>query len=476
MNVSRVLAMLLILGILGCTPKVTQETTATTVKPEPAIPATSEDPCATFADSRAGEAALDAHVIYRDYIRAKKYQEAQIYWREAFNAAPAADGKRQTHFEDGIEIYDHLLTTAKSESAKHLYLDSVFYMYDRMGACYQENGPGYIDGRKAFDMYYKYRDLVSNKQIFAHFTRALDAEGLDAPAFVINPFTALLVEMFTGKEIEQKVAIKYARQVLEITDKHLDDEKDGWPIVVNYAPQRMDVFETVRGFFDCTYYVHKYFEGVDLAGTDCEEIFSITTRLKWGGCDVNGPEIAALDAEYQRKCVTSPTGNPALVGARDALEDGRYQDAINFYSDYLQTQSDPERLAKYNLRIGKIYYAHIKNFSRARQYAREALKHDPNWGEPYIMIGKLYASSGPLCGPGRGWESQVVTWPAIDMFTQAKRVDPSVSAEANKWINYYSRYMPSVEDIFQRQLQQGQSFTVGCWIQETTTIRPAPRS
>ncbi|MDX1409739.1 MAG: hypothetical protein R3330_16435, partial [Saprospiraceae bacterium] len=92
------------------------------------------------------------------------------------------------------------------------------------------------------------------------------------------------------------------------------------------------------------------------------------------------------------------------------------------------------------------------------------------------MIGKLYASSGPLCGPGRGWDSQIVTWPAIDQFMQARRVDPSVSAEANKWINYYSRYMPSVEDIFQRQLQEGQSFTVGCWIQETTTIRAAPRS
>jgi hypothetical protein len=34
--------------------------------------------------------------------------------------------------------------------------------------------------------------------------------------------------------------------------------------------------------------------------------------------------------------------------------------------------------------------------------------------------------------------------------------------------------MPSVEDIFSRPgINKGDSFFVGCWIQETTTIRAA---
>ena len=90
-----------------------------------------------------------------------------------------------------------------------------------------------------------------------------------------------------------------------------------------------------------------------------------------------------------------------------------------------------------------------------------------------MLIGKLYASSGPLCGPGRGWDSQIVTWPAIDMFARAKQVDPGMTTAANKLIATYSRYMPNVEDIFQRGLKEGQTFQVGCWIQETTTIRAA---
>lgn len=94
-------------------------------------------------------------------------------------------------------------------------------------------------------------------------------------------------------------------------------------------------------------------------------------------------------------------------------------------------------------------------------------------GEPYILIGRLYASSGPLCGPGRGWDSQIVVWPALDMWSKAKRIDPSVAAEANKWIGRYRQYMPKKEDVFIRNLKVGASFRVGCWIQETTTIRTA---
>ena len=123
--------------------------------------------------------------------------------------------------------------------------------------------------------------------------------------------------------------------------------------------------------------------------------------------------------------------------------------------------------------ISKIYYAHIKNFPAARKYALEAAEDRPNWGEPFMLIGKLYASSGPLCGPGRGWDSQVVTWPAIDKFNYAKKIDPSVADEANEWARKYRQYMPKKEDIFFRQLKAGQSFKVGCWIQETTTIRTA---
>lgn len=456
----------------ACTPKTTEGTQSTPATPTtPTVkPSASTDPCATFKDSKAGEAALDAHVIYRDFLRREDYAQAIPYWRQAFAAAPAADGQRSTHFDDGVKIYDHLLNEQATKEAKKVYLDSIFYLYDRMNACYPATS--YSDGKKAFDLYYNYRELADNKTIFAHFTKVLDKEGLDAPAFVINPFTALLVEMFTAKEIEQSVAVKYAEQVLAIAEKQSENMKDGWPIVVGYAPAQLDVFETVKGFFDCAYYKHKYYTSVNPDSVACDDLPLINSQLKWGDCDESDPAFAILTAEYQERCLISESIGP-LTRGRDALNEGRYQDAINHYKEYVASTEDPEKKARYNLRIAKIYYGHLKNFQRAREYARLALRDEPTLGEAYILIGKLYASSGPLCGPGRGWDSQIVTWPAVDMFVRAKQLDPSVTSEANHLIASYSRYMPSVEDIFQRQLTEGQSFFVGCWIQESTTIRAA---
>ena len=461
---------LVALALAACTPKTTEQ--AQTTETKPTLPATSDDPCATFEDSRAGQNALDAHVIYRDYIKAERFDEAVPYWKEAFKAAPAADGKRQTHYEDGIDIYEHFLAQATSEDKKRLYLDTIFDLYDRMGACYHEGDEGYIAGRKAFDLYYKHRDFVDNAEILAMFKKSLDTDGTEAQAFVVNPFTALLVEMFQGKQIAQDEAVRYAQLVLEICEKRAEDEEEGWPIVVGYAPVRLEAFETVRGFYDCTYFKEKYYDPVDITSADCEEIFLLATRLRYGGCDVESEELKALSNQYTSRC-REGTPDTLLVAARTALEEDRYRDAIEIYLKYLEDKDDPDRLAQFNLRIAKIYYGHVRDFPKARQYARKALEYRPNWGEPYLLIGKLYASSGPLCGPGRGWDSQIVTWPAIDKFRKAKSVDPSVAPEANKLIASYERYMPSVEDIFQRQLNEGDAFRVPCWIQENTTIRAA---
>jgi len=120
-----------------------------------------------------------------------------------------------------------------------------------------------------------------------------------------------------------------------------------------------------------------------------------------------------------------------------------------------------------------VYYVHLRKFSKAREYALKAAELKPNWGEPYLIIGRLYASSGPLCGPGTGFDSQVVVWVALDMWNKAKSLDPAAAPEANRFIRRYAQYMPSKEDIFQRNLKEGGTFRVPCWIQRNTVIRAA---
>ena len=345
-------------------------------------------------------------------------------------------------------------------------------IYDEINECYPQGG--YVPGRKAFDYYYKYPNRKPRAEIYTLFKISIDTDREKSNDFIINPFTALLIEMHKEGKVPMEEAQRYDSVIRNIIQTGLSDCKgtgcERWNIVNEYAPVILEnYFETVKGFYSCDYYMDKYYPEFEANNKDCDIMRTVYSRLKWGMCDETSEKLQLLIKTGNDECVEESD----LKLAYTALREANYSKAVELFEKAITEEEDTDKQAKYNLVIAKIYNAHLKNFSKSRQYALKAANLKSNWGEPYILIGRLYASSGPLCGPGRGWDSQVVTWPAIDMWAKAKRVDPSVTAEANKWIGRYSQYMPSMEDIFQRNLKVGDRFKVPCWIQETTTIRAA---
>jgi tetratricopeptide (TPR) repeat protein len=464
---------LLCLSAVACTPKVSAPVTAN----EPAVlpPAPIDEslsPCPKFSDAPDPDAIETQYVLYRDFLRAGDWAKSMAMWREVFAVAPAADGKRNSVFADGIMFYEYLVSQTPDADLRNHYVDSIFLVYDQIQECYPEGG--YVDGRKAFDLYYKYPERSSKMEVYQLFKKAIDTDTEKVPDFVINPFAALLTELYDTSAIDQVEAKKYADILLTRIETGLEKaktsaERERWEVIAGYAPQRLEYFETVRDFYDCNYYVEKYYPEFVENATDCDVIRTVYSRLRWGNCEEGRTELTAVAEAGNTNCVVASTG-PASQGY-NALREGDYSQAINLFQQAADETDDAERKGNFLLTIAKIYYAHLKNFSRARSYARQAAGARSGWGEPYILIGRLYASSGPLCGPGRGWDSQVVVWAAIDMWNQAKRVDAGAAAEANKWIGRYRQYMPNGEDVFMRKLKEGDSFYIGCWIQETTTIR-----
>jgi hypothetical protein len=82
----------------------------------------------------------------------------------------------------------------------------------------------------------------------------------------------------------------------------------------------------------------------------------------------------------------------------------------------------------------------------------------------------MYAASAALCGNDE-IGTRAGYWAAVDKFIKAKNVDPTVADEANTSISLYSAYFPTRERLFFNDVKEGSSYTVGCWIGETTTVR-----
>lgn len=460
------LPLLVLFIIASCTPKTQEATTNTPTKP------VGPKPCATFEDAPYPDASLEEFVLYRDFLLKEEWGPAFDYWKKVYRDAPNADGQRATVYTDGVRFYQHFIE--EEPAKKDEYMNEIIKIYDKMDECYPDGGGS--KGLLGFYYFFEQPDAKPKEEQYELFKESIKLDGGTPRYFIINPMTALLVDLALDKKIPVGEAKRYGNLILETVKDGLanceGDDCENWNIINEYAPARLEALEAIEGFYDCTYYKDKYFPEFKANPDDCETINTVYSRLRWGGCDVNSPEMQELNASYEKNCkkITTPTG-PALC--TEKLRNADYQGAISCLNDLVPKISKQDDKALYKLLIAKIYYAHLKDFRNARKYALEAAELRPGWGDPYILIGTLYASSGPRCGPGRGWDSQIVTWPAIDMWNKAKSVDPSSAKEANKLINTYAQYMPTRGDIFQRGLKEGDSFTVGCWIQRSTRIRAA---
>jgi len=458
-------------SIIACTPKVVETVTETEI-PEPVQEEVVDNPCMTLAklSSSKRDKVETAYVLYKDQIKLKNYDAAYPLWKTAFYGAPAANGSIKYQYEDGIAIYKYKYENEKDAALKSTYVDTIMQIYDKRIECYGE--AGYVAGRKAFDYYYYYSAEASEEEVYELFKQAADAKGKNLDYFVINPFTKII----TDKVIAKEIPLPEARKYIDIINSAMETgnasgkNKEAWNIINNYAPARLDNLEGIEGLYDCAYFEKKYMALLAENPDDCETINTVYGRLLWGGCDPTSVSVVEAKAAKDNKCYTPPPPPGVLRQAYTAYEEGKYYDAVELFDQFVAKTDDAQKKAKYTLLISKIYYADIKNFPKSRKYALQSAEYKPASGEPYLLIGKLYASSGPLCGPGTGWDSQVVTWVAIDMWEKAKS-DPIVAEEAKKLIRTYKQYMPNREDIFSRRIKAGDSYKVACWIQRTTTVR-----
>ena len=465
-----------LLFIWACSPSTTEVVQAEpkpTPKPMPKKERLTD--CITLDDLDPGlkSATEDAFTLYRDQIRFRNFPEAKDLWKQAFYTAPGANGRATYHFDDGIKIYDYLYKNMEDESKKGGLVDTILSIYNKRMSCFEDDGT--ILARKAFNSYYSYRDYVNHDEIFNWFDEVVQLKGLESDYFVVNPYSKMLYDRVLEEKIDHASASTKALQIFDIIANGMEtcEEKycEAWDVIDQYAPPLLSNLEGIKGFYPCDYFMTKYYSQYEENPTDCDNVTEVYLKMVWAECDPEDDRVITLKEAKEKECYVPPPPPGPCKEAYALLNAGQFKEAIAKFDECAASKSDPHKQADMLLINSKIYYAHIKNFPAARKYARNAAALKDNWGEPYMLIGKLYASSGPLCGPGTGWDSQVVTWAAIDKFSYAKQIDPSVTEEANKWIARYRKYMPKKEDIFFRQVKAGDRFVVPCWIQESTTIR-----
>jgi tetratricopeptide (TPR) repeat protein len=201
---------------------------------------------------------------------------------------------------------------------------------------------------------------------------------------------------------------------------------------------------------------------------DIDLLKKITSVLDKKGCTDNDLYFEAALTLHKLE----PSAESAMAMGRMSLNRKRYSDAVSFFDQAFSLFEDNDKKADVML-LQADANRQMNSFGAARNSALKAAALRPSDGTPYLIIGDLYASSANQCGEDE-FTKRTVYWVAVDKYQKARLVNPSdnrINDLASQRIAQYSRQFPIKSDIFFQGLSVGASYNVGCWINESTSIR-----
>ena len=447
--------------------------------------------CGKFADSPQGDEGLKNHTLYRDLVKTKEFDQAYPLWKKAYDIAPAADGKRTTHYTDGIKIYKHLLSNEEDEAKRTEYAAAILRLHDERIECYGKEG--YVLGRKVSDMLY--HTGSHDADIYETGKKSIELQESKTEYLVLYPYATAVVNLYKEGNISAEEAREAYKKLNKIADDNITDpEKEKYKEKYSDAKEQVaQLFDEIAqgangqpALFDCAYFVEQERSTYDAAPSDIKNVEEILGRLRGNGCDesntfyndlfskLKAHRASVILEEKERKREEAIANRTEYDWGKVESYNKNFEKAMEHFQNALDAPSiSTEDKADAAYRMAVYYYGTKGQKSKARTLARKAISFRGNWAAPYVLIGEMYASSGKDCGKGTGFNSQRVVWAAIDKWKKAISLEPGSesAARAQRNIDKYTQYMPTQEDCFMQSLKKGQPYKVPCWINETTTIR-----
>lgn len=430
--------------------------------------------CDTWVGKPNQDDLIQDHVVYKGFLKENKPDQAFTYWQKVYKEAPAADGKRIDHFYDGQQFYIKKFEAATTPAEKDAFRTEALAIFDHEAQC--SNSPGPALGRKGYYMFYNLATPYTDT--YKALKSSIDASGNASEYIILVPMAYVLVDQFQNKRIPTEEARTVFNQLLEIADHNIANNKQ---FAAQYQQGKEAMLPTLAqiegALFDCAWFKNRLEPQYREDPENGELIKEIYLRLAAQECADADPLMIELKAKYEAYAADVNAKvlaefyekNPG-AHAKALYDEGKYNEAIDKYKSAIDQESDPNKLADYYQSLASIEFRQFDRYTTARDHARKAMKLRPDWGQPLILIGDMYAKSYRSCG-NSDFEQRCVILAAMEKYYAAKALDSSVADQVNERISRFSGSRPSLEDAHMLGKTEGQSYSIGCWIGETVTLK-----
>ncbi len=405
--------------------------------------------------------------LFTESAKNKQYADAVAPWYAVYETCPNANRAIYTRGED---ILGWQISQAQTAEEKQVLKNRLMEMFDKRIKYFGNDSKyptPYILGLKGLAYCEHFTEDALKLPAYEWLKQCIEGMNNHTQIKVINKFAELSNNLYKAdpaKYGEQYIAdYQICADLLAAIAANPNNRNAN---VANNAKDYIDNVFAASGAANCEQLDKLYGPTVQANVTNLEMLEKIMKLFKSVGCTNSEVYFAAAESAHKLQ----PTAESAAGCAAMSAKKGDYQATIAYYNEAFELSEDAQDKADYLYNNAVYTYQYLKQFSTARQYAYRSLEVIPDQGRCYMLIGLMYADTKQLYG--NEVLDKTVYWVAVDKFIKARNVDPSVAEDANKMIRNYSKYFPSTEEVFfQPELGDGQKFTVGGWIGETTTCR-----
>ena len=410
--------------------------------------------------------------LYREFYKQWKgsgykspaLHDALAHWRWVFNNCPLGT---QNTYVDGVKVFNYLIKKEKNDELKEKYIDTLMMIYDQRIEYFpihyktQKSQVGNILGRKGVDLY-QYRP-DDTEEIYDILKQSIDLQGNTSQSAILVYYFRATTKLAKEEKLSNSVVVETYDIIMDIIDYNI---KNNVKKKSDYENAQGNIELTFEPFASCDDLIGIYTKKFNEQGDDVDVLKKIIKMLDKKGCS----EYQLFFDATVRLYDLDPDAESAFLIGRMYLKKGNYNTALDYLLEGVTMEDIDDRANCYLLLADT--YRNLNNFPKARSYAYQTAELRPNDGNPYLLIGDMYAASAKECGDN-DLTKKVAYWAAVDKYKKAKKIDPSIAEAANGRISTYSKVFPTTQTIFFHDLNEGDSYKVECWINETTTVRAA---
>jgi tetratricopeptide (TPR) repeat protein len=393
---------------------------------------------------------------YKEFYKIKLYQHAIGPWWELYHKYPASSEKM---YVDGAKMYRYFIDSADNGPRKEGLIDTLMLIYEQRMEYF--GGEGNVLGRQGIDLFtYGRNDIEKVEKAYGMLKKSIEIEGKKSREPVILSLIAADIILSKHARIDHAQVVEDYIAVNAILDQ-LEGRSSRWVktrATINDIVYKEDLLtcESLNSYFVPRFDHHKNDEAY------LEKVINIYSA---SGCESADIFLAASEEIYS----IYPGAEAAHDLAMRFVAKGDYEKALK-YLQFAVTGDDIDNATRadrfYKLAI---ISSAAEEYCDAITYAREAIVNKSDCGKAYVALGDMIiAASSKL--PDE-FDQRAAYWAAADKYAKAASLDKSISSEAKKKLVEYQSHYPEAEEVFFRDMKEGDSYRLAGCINEHTTVR-----